>query len=355
MGKQPSFQFYPNDWLRDMLEYPLDIRGAWITILCKLWYSDTRGKLTKTLSQWAAILGVSEEETKSILSFLKQNKIAKIPKLPLGITEKYKNITPNITVISRRMEREEKERKNNALRQRRYYTKHKPNAKPNGIPNENLTTYSSSSSSIINNNTNKDVLLFNKKKHTHVIKKDESSVFEKKKYGDFVELTATEYNMLIKDYGESRVKAKIEAMNYHIGSTDAYYRSHYYTLRKWFLQDTMKTGAVSDGEKKKAEEEKLKVREKEYKERVKKYKESLSLIGDVYPDEIDRLKENIDDAAMSAFIRPLRVVGEENGEIVLFAEKSDADWIRSNYVKNLNDAFGDKVKITSKINKILDK
>jgi hypothetical protein len=124
------------DWIRDLEEHPLEIEGAWIRICCKLWWSDTRGEMKKTLLQWGRILRESEEKTLDILRYLQREKIARIPE----------NLTqPNshITVISRRIVREEKERESNRLRQKRHYHLGEPNGKPNG----NLTLPSSSSSS----------------------------------------------------------------------------------------------------------------------------------------------------------------------------------------------------------------
>ena len=145
MGKNPAFQFYPSDWMRDLDEHPLEIEGAWIRICCKLWWADERGKMTKTLDQWARILRVSQEDTLRLLDYIQKEKIGDV--LPLGfcnnLTPPNKNLTDNITVISRRMFREHKNRENNNLRQQRYYEKHKPNADNN----KTFTVPSSSTSS----------------------------------------------------------------------------------------------------------------------------------------------------------------------------------------------------------------
>lgn len=93
MGKTPAFQFYPNDWNRDMEEHPLEIQGAWIVLLCKLWWSETRGEATKSLSEWARILREKTKKTEKILNFLKEKHIANIEFLD----------NQNITIISRRM------------------------------------------------------------------------------------------------------------------------------------------------------------------------------------------------------------------------------------------------------------
>lgn len=125
MGKAPAFQFYPGDWSRDLEEHPLEIEGAWIRICCKLWWSETRGSLTRTIDQWAKILRVSQEDAKRIFDYINSWKIGEISVDPNG----------NLTVQSRRMLRDEKDRVNNCLRQKRHYEKRKPNATPTGEPN----------------------------------------------------------------------------------------------------------------------------------------------------------------------------------------------------------------------------
>jgi len=93
MGKNPAFLFYPNDWNRDMEEHPLEIQGAWIVLLCKLWWSETRGEATKNLEEWARILREKKKKTEKILHFLQEKNIASVHFLD----------NQNITIISRRM------------------------------------------------------------------------------------------------------------------------------------------------------------------------------------------------------------------------------------------------------------
>ena len=134
MGKNPAFQFYPSDWSRDLEEHPLEIEGAWIRICCKLWWSETRGKLERTLEQWAKILRVYPEDAERILKYIESYKIGDISCDANG----------NLTVISRRMLRDEKDRENNCLRQKRHYEKKKPNGP---ITADSQTSSSSTSSS----------------------------------------------------------------------------------------------------------------------------------------------------------------------------------------------------------------
>lgn len=109
MGKNPAFQFYPNDWSRDLEEHPLEIEGAWIRICCKLWWSETRGELTRSYDQWGRILRVSVEEATRILTYMDTYRICDICVTDHG----------NVTVRSRRMFRDDIERLQAAERQRR--------------------------------------------------------------------------------------------------------------------------------------------------------------------------------------------------------------------------------------------
>ncbi len=97
MGKAPAFQFYPMDWARDLEEHPLEIEGAWIRLCCKLWWSETRGTLTKTLTQWSRILRVGEKKSLSIITYLLDQEIAD------GVIQ-----TDGITITSRRMVHDER-------------------------------------------------------------------------------------------------------------------------------------------------------------------------------------------------------------------------------------------------------
>jgi len=146
MGKAPAFQFYPMDWMRDLEEHPLEIEGAWIRIICKLWWSEDRGSLSKTYEQWSRILRVSIEETKRIISYLSDEKICDI-----SVTDNGK-----VTVMSRRMMREERERTQAALRQRRKRERDANHA--------DVTIASSSSSSSSSSKKNKNTLAGNDKK-----------------------------------------------------------------------------------------------------------------------------------------------------------------------------------------------
>lgn len=128
MGKQPSFQFYPNDWSRDLEEHPLEIEGAWIRICCKLWWSEERGKISRTIEQWGRILGINSSDVMGIINYIKEYRIGDVT---VG-----NNL---VTIINRRMYREYKERENTRLRVKRHREKQ--------AGNKDITPSSSSSSS----------------------------------------------------------------------------------------------------------------------------------------------------------------------------------------------------------------
>jgi len=117
MGKLPYFPFYPNDWSRDLEEHPLEIEGAWIRICCKLWWSESRGILTRTILQWSRILSVTQVKAKELFLYIKTEKIGDV-----------EIANDNITVSCRRMLQDDKNRELNRLRQERWYKKNKPNA-----------------------------------------------------------------------------------------------------------------------------------------------------------------------------------------------------------------------------------
>ena len=93
MGKNPAFQFYPSDWTRDLDDLDIQIEGAWIRIICRLWWSNQRGTATKSLQEWSNILRKTQRKTKEILQILIEKRVADGSILD----------NQNITIISRRM------------------------------------------------------------------------------------------------------------------------------------------------------------------------------------------------------------------------------------------------------------
>jgi len=131
MAKAPAFQWYPNDYLRDTRILSLATRGAWADMLNFMWYSDERGMLTGTIEQFSRMLSCSVQEIESVIEELSVTKIANVTKA-----------NSIVTVINRRMHREDRERKSTCLRVRKFR-----NSKCNIASNADITVPSSSSSS----------------------------------------------------------------------------------------------------------------------------------------------------------------------------------------------------------------
>lgn len=134
MGKSPAFQFYVRDWLSDpqLKMASHQSKGIWIDLLCYMWESPERGTITGTIQELCRMLGTTDPEFIRFMDEAKRLNFA-------SVTES----NGKVTVLNRRMVREEKDRKNNALRQAR----HKSNVKSNADGNEKVTPPSSSSSS----------------------------------------------------------------------------------------------------------------------------------------------------------------------------------------------------------------
>lgn len=143
MAKAPSFQWYPNDYLRDTRILSLSSRGAWADMLNYMWYSEERGVLSGTVEQFSRMLSCSKNEIEGVLEELNVTKVADVT-----------NRNGIVTVINRRMLREEKERNSTRLRVQKYR-----NAQCNESSNVSVTVPSStsSSSSIKKENTKRKI------------------------------------------------------------------------------------------------------------------------------------------------------------------------------------------------------
>jgi uncharacterized protein YdaU (DUF1376 family) len=117
-GKLPWMKFYPADWSQDTTPLSLAGRGAWITIVCAMWRSAGRGKISMPLAGFCRLLGTTETEASMVIDEL----------IKTGICNAVTGHDKNITLSCRRMVREEKHRNNNALRQKHYRVTHTSNA-----------------------------------------------------------------------------------------------------------------------------------------------------------------------------------------------------------------------------------
>lgn len=111
MAKPPAFQFYVRDWLSDpaLQSCTSSTKGLWINALCYMWEATERGKLVGTRGSMARLLGATEVEMDQFMADAHATKFA-------NVTES----DGKVTLINRRMAREEKERAGSKLRMRRH-------------------------------------------------------------------------------------------------------------------------------------------------------------------------------------------------------------------------------------------
>ena len=113
MAKMPWVKFFPSDWLLDTRVLNDSEKSAWIDLLCFMWNAPERGKLTGHPKDIARMIGKEWKEFTVILEGLKSK----------GIT----NVTDGndtVTVMSRRMIREENVRESNRIRKREFDKRH---------------------------------------------------------------------------------------------------------------------------------------------------------------------------------------------------------------------------------------
>lgn len=137
MAKNPAFQLYTGDWLKDpnLSMCSPATRGIWMDLICAMHENDRSGIVTGPLVGLARLCRCSPEEMKISLEELKDTKTA-------CVTDHHKKIT----VTNRRMERESKERKNNKIRQAKFRKQEK---KADVTEKSRLHSSSSSSSSVL--------------------------------------------------------------------------------------------------------------------------------------------------------------------------------------------------------------
>lgn len=113
MAKLPYMQFYPADYLLDTQPLSPAARGIWMDVICLLWRSETRGSLTMTMEQWARVLRCDVTVLVTLFEELRTYKICEC------VTKRH----GDVTLLSRRMSREEKSRHSDTLRQRTHRAK----------------------------------------------------------------------------------------------------------------------------------------------------------------------------------------------------------------------------------------
>ena len=112
MAKPPAIQFYVRDWTTDCNGLSVAAKGAWIQMLCNLHLADKYGELTKTPEAWARICGCPPEEMEPIWHELRSENVC-------DISEDVTNGHAVVTVVSRRMSTQRKEKDGARLRKQR--------------------------------------------------------------------------------------------------------------------------------------------------------------------------------------------------------------------------------------------
>ncbi len=128
MPRLPYMQFYVSDWIRDTSFLSLPARGAWIAILCALWDSPDRGRLSMPYAAWGRLLGVSGRVAETVIGELIERRVC----------EANRECNGDVTLVSRRMTRDEKARVYCAKRVSAYRERHK-NEGRNGPCNAPVT------------------------------------------------------------------------------------------------------------------------------------------------------------------------------------------------------------------------
>lgn len=112
MGKRPSFQFYPGDWMKDpaLSMCAPATRGIWVDLLCAIHELDHAGQVTGTPEQLSRLCRCSVAQFVDALSEIRLTRSA-------DVTER----NGIVTVISRRMKRDniEREKTNERVKKHR--------------------------------------------------------------------------------------------------------------------------------------------------------------------------------------------------------------------------------------------
>jgi len=122
----PFMQFYPADWIQDTQVLTLEAQGAWIKILCAMWVAPVRGKLIWSRYAFETFLGRSNDATCSLLSELNNVADVFLRDRDSNIVKSFESAV-EITLISRRMVREELQRIEGLKADERYRKKRQKN------------------------------------------------------------------------------------------------------------------------------------------------------------------------------------------------------------------------------------
>lgn len=140
MGKPPAFQFYVRDWLSDpqLKQCSFSTKGMWIDLLCFMWEAPERGVIKGTIESIKRMLGATDQEMEIFL-----NEVTFFCFANVTCNSDVTFCNTEVTIINRRMWREQQNRE----KTRKRVQKHREKKGCNGECNIDVTPPSSSSSS----------------------------------------------------------------------------------------------------------------------------------------------------------------------------------------------------------------
>jgi hypothetical protein len=111
-------QFYGSDWLKDTRCLTLEEKGAWIDLIVYMWECKPRGQFERTFEEIGLMLGVDQDRAKGIIEKLHSKKI--LDMRLSSFVDSVTNGNSRVTVMSRRIMREENERESTRIRVERF-------------------------------------------------------------------------------------------------------------------------------------------------------------------------------------------------------------------------------------------
>lgn len=119
-GKNPAFQFYPKDWTADTRVLSPTACGVWINTLCAMWAHEPKGLIEGTVDELARATNATKEEFLACLHQFQRHKICDIEWKNAAPVDGFDGDCPRVvTLMSRRMVRDENERRGGVIRKRR--------------------------------------------------------------------------------------------------------------------------------------------------------------------------------------------------------------------------------------------
>ena len=112
---EPAFRFDPATWLEDVSVQVMSSssQGIYLKLLCRAWLAEVRGELSCHLNELPRLLRCTDSELELFLTEATAVELVELECERHG----------TVTLISKRMAKEEKSRRLNRLRQRRYRAK----------------------------------------------------------------------------------------------------------------------------------------------------------------------------------------------------------------------------------------